>query len=305
MMRRYPIKGQDISVVIPVFNRFAPLIKCVESVKNQTTEVGEIIVVDDGSEELFAGDIHEFCHASEISLHILSGNSGVSVARNLGIKKAKGSWIALLDSDDLWTEDKISSQIEFLNVHQNLRIAQSQETWMRQGKFIKPKAHHQKPSGDIWKQSLELCLVSPSAVIFEKELFDNYGPFDESMRSCEDYDLWLRIARHEPFGLVKKATVIKQGGHSDQLSAAYNRIDDFRIYSLIKNAISESSIDHKSALLEQALKKLSVIRNGAIKRCMPVSDLDQLKVWIENHNLQEAWNWLAKQIRSKHLRDRR
>lgn len=305
MVRRQSIKGQDISVVIPVYNRLKPLIKCIESVKNQTTAVGEIIVVDDGSDELFAHEIHQYCREHTVIFHRLASNSGVSTARNTGIRHARGTWIALLDSDDLWTADKIQSQIEFLNREENIRIAQSQEIWMRQGKMIKPKTHHHKPSGDIWKQSLDLCLVSPSAVIFEKELFENYGPFDENMRSCEDYDLWLRIARYESFGLVDKATVIKQGGHSDQLSVAYNRIDDFRIYSLIKNAIAESSTDHKCALLEQALKKLSVIRNGAIKRCMPVSDLDQLKAWIQNHNLQDAWHWLAEQISSKHLRDLR
>lgn len=296
------LNSEDISVIIPVFNRDQFLAESIASVQNQTQAVGETIVIDDGSHHRFASVIAEICRQTNVKLIRVTQNTGVSAARNLGIQLAKGTWIALLDSDDTWEPDKIASQIRFINQNPQFRIMQSQERWLRNGRSIKPKKHHIKPSGNIWQRSLELCLVSPSAVLMEKSLVEEVGLFDERMRSCEDYDLWLRISRHHIVGLDDETVVIKQGGHPDQLSAAYDRIDDFRIYSLIKNALSELCPAHKQSLILQALKKIQLIRNGAIKRNKPTDDLDAFESWVQGDQLKRAYTWLISRLDEKKLR---
>ena len=67
-------------------------------------------------------------------------------------------------------------------------------------------------------RSLALCLVSPSAVMIDRRLFERVGVFDESLPACEDYDLWLRVSCQYPVYLIDRPLVIKRGGHADQLS---------------------------------------------------------------------------------------
>ncbi|MBU0650624.1 glycosyltransferase, partial [bacterium] len=123
-------------------------------------------------------------------------NSGVSSARNKGILLSKGKYLAFLDSDDEWKKNKLKKQIEFFKENPALKICQTDEEWIRNGKWINQKKIHQKKSGWIFEPSLELCLISPSSVIIHKDIFDHIGLFDETLMACEDYDLWLRITLH-------------------------------------------------------------------------------------------------------------
>ena len=130
--------------------------------------------------------------------------SGVSAARNLGVRQSRGRLIAFLDSDDLWQPDKLKIQVRFMENSPEVQICQTDEVWIRHGVRVNPRIKHRKPSGDIFERSLDLCLVSPSAVMMTRELFDRSGGFDESLPVCEDYDLWLRIARDYPVPLIEQ-----------------------------------------------------------------------------------------------------
>ena len=88
---------------------------------------------------------------------------------------------------------KLAIQTEFMEQQPEVQICQTEEIWVRRGVRVNPKAKHAKPSGDIFRRSLDLCLVSPSAVMMTKQLFNQFRGFDESFPVCEDYDLWLRI----------------------------------------------------------------------------------------------------------------
>ncbi len=93
---------------------------------------------------------------------------------------------------------------------------------------------HKKYSGWIFRQCLPLCIVSPSAVMVHRSIFDHVGLFDETMPACEDYDLWLRIAPHYPIYLIDKPLIIKRGGHDDQQSRTVPALDRLRIQALCK-----------------------------------------------------------------------
>ncbi len=196
-----------VSVVIPTFNRRTLVREAVASVCAQRDVACEIIVVDDGSSDGTAAALRE---EFGIRIRVLdSANRGVAAARNLGVAASSGDLIAFLDSDDLWLSDKLAAQVAFFISHADAEICQTEEIWMRNGVRVNPCAHQRKPSGDIFEPSLRVCLISSSAVVLRRSLFERVGGFDESLPACEDYDLWLRILRDTPVWLIDRPLVIK------------------------------------------------------------------------------------------------
>ncbi len=256
---KYPL----VSVIIPTYNRGWILKEAIESVLAQDFTDFELIVVDDGSTDNTSEILGEF--ESDIRV-IRQTNTGVSAARNRGIQASVGRWIAFLDSDDLWLSQKLSHQVDFLRSHADALICQTEEQWIRNGVRVNPKVRHHKFSGLIFERSLELCLVSPSAVMISKDLFIEVGLFDESLPACEDYDLWLRVSCRFPVYLIETPLIIKRGGHADQLSRAPG-LDKYRIQSL-HNIIESNllSTPQRTAAAQMLKEKCRIFANGCRKR---------------------------------------
>ena len=255
----YPL----VSVILPTFNRAWTLKDTIDSVLFQDYPNIELIIIDDGSED---NTRELLCTYKNKIMVLTQANSGVSASRNAGIKKSKGEFIALLDSDDAWDKRKISCQVAFFQRNPNALICQTEEIWIRNGKRVNPKAKHKKPSGMIFEPSLNLCLVSPSAVMMRKQLFEIKGYFNEDFTVCEDYDLWLRISSTLPIFLIDKPYTIKRGGHKDQLSNFHSQ-DKFRIRSLLNLINSNDLTQNQAATAKKVLKKKCIIYgNGCIKR---------------------------------------
>lgn len=256
-------KKPRVSVIIPTYNRGWIVKEAIESVLAQDYRDFELIVVDDGSTDntddilnSYRGDIMVFRQE----------NQGVSAARNRGLAEASGRFIAFLDSDDLWLSQKLFRQVEFFNKNPDAQICQTEETWIRKGVRVNPKKRHKKPWGMIFEPSLSLCLVSPSAVMIRRSLFEEVGGFDETLPACEDYDLWLRISCRYPVYLIETPLIIKRGGHNDQLSAS-SGLDKFRIKSL--NKIIESDLLSKTqyeAAVKTLKQKCMIYAAGCRKR---------------------------------------
>lgn len=278
----------NISAVIPVYNRETTIRRALDSVLRQTLPPDEIIVTDDGSVDGTPEILKSYGSAIKI---IRTANRGVSAARNTAIDRSSGTWIALLDSDDEWLPHKLEMQAEYLGRHPGLKICQSGEIWIRNGRRVNPMKKHLKPEGDIFFPSLKMCLVSPSAVIFQKLMFESVGGFDEDLPVCEDYDLWLRISLNYSVGLVPGFGIRKYGGHPDQLSSAYWGMDRFRIKSLEK-LIDNNVLDpvRLAEVLSVITAKLKVLINGAEKRnhrClnwkMKLKKYELLQLELENN----------------------
>jgi glycosyltransferase involved in cell wall biosynthesis len=255
-----------ISVVIPAHNRADLARRAIASVLAQDFRDFEIIFVDDGSTDGTPALAGEFgCAITWIRRE----NGGVSAARNTGIRAARGSHIAFLDSDDQWLPGKLRAHAEYIREHPEVRIHQAEEIWVRAGRRVNPMKKHRKPEGDIFMRALELCLVSPSAVIMRRDLFDEYGMFDEDLPGCEDYDMWLRGSARERVGLIPEALVLKYGGHADQLSHRYWGMDRYRVYSILKllnGSAGELRAEQAQAAGEIARRKCIILREGAVKR---------------------------------------
>jgi len=252
-----------ISVIIPTYNRGPMLKEAIDSVLTQDYPNFELIVVDDGSTDDTLKILRLY---GQCLTFIQQNNRGVSAARNAGISAASGRYIAFLDSDDLWLPQKLTRQVQFFNLRPEALICQTEEIWMRDGRRVNPKLRHQKLSGMIFEPSLHLCLVSPSAVMIRRSLFEEVGLFDESLPACEDYDLWLRVSCRYPVYLIPTPLIIKRGGHPDQLSKAPG-LDKYRIQSLLK--ILESDLlspDQIAAAVKVLKKKTAIYANGCRQR---------------------------------------
>lgn len=177
-----------ISIVIPVYNSEKTIVKCLESVCNQTFKNIEIIIVNDGSTDTSLEKIYHFFLDKEVKYRVINQkNKGVSYARNVGIKTSSGRYIAFIDSDDFWKKEKLEKQIEFIKKEKIFIL----------GTLI----NKQKPKKDntfIKQYGLNDMLFSnrlyTSSVIVEKQILEKYNYFNENIVYSEDYNLWLNIS---------------------------------------------------------------------------------------------------------------
>ncbi len=256
-------KNPLISVIIPTYNRGWIIKEAIDSVLAQEYINYELIVVDDGSTD----DTHDILNSYQKNFLVLrQNNKGVSAARNRGFAAASGRFIAFLDSDDIWLPQKLSQQVDFFQSNPDALICQTEEIWIRNNVRVNPKKRHKKPSGMIFEPSLSLCLVSPSAVMIKKNLFEEVGLFDETLPACEDYDLWLRVSCRHPVHLIDTPLIIKRGGHDDQLSASPG-LDKFRIKAIKKVIESDllSAAQYQTAV-ETLKEKCDIYASGCRKR---------------------------------------
>ncbi|PPR26234.1 MAG: UDP-Glc:alpha-D-GlcNAc-diphosphoundecaprenol beta-1,3-glucosyltransferase WfgD [Alphaproteobacteria bacterium MarineAlpha9_Bin4] len=237
----------------------------IKSVLEQSYKVDEIIVVDNNSTD----NTCELVKNKFPNVRLLRENQqGVSYARNTGINNAKNNWIAFLDSDDQWLRNKIELQVNKVKSHNyNSLFVHTDEIWIKNGKKINQKKKHMKLEGYIYKECLNMCIISPSSVLVNRHLFNEYGMFRPWLKVCEDYELWLRFTSKVPIYLVNVPCVVKYGGHPGQLSKKHWGIDRFRVRALEKlilrfNLNKIQTKDTTNALIS----KIKVIISGAEKR---------------------------------------
>jgi glycosyltransferase involved in cell wall biosynthesis len=246
------------------YNRAPWVPEAVASVLAQTYRYFEVLVVDDGSTDATLEVLAPFFREIIFLRH--PRRRGVSAARNAGVQAARGGWLAFLDSDDLWLPEKLACQIRFLAANPWLNICQTEEIWLRRGQRVNPPVTHRKVGGHIFLPSLQRCLVSPSAVMLRRSLFEAAGGFDERLPAAEDYDLWLRLGWRQEVGLAPAPLVVKRGGHADQLSRQWG-LDRYRIQALTK-LLQEVDLpaSYRDAAVKILVEKCSLFAQGCRKR---------------------------------------
>ncbi|MDR2302128.1 MAG: glycosyltransferase family 2 protein [Deltaproteobacteria bacterium] len=254
-----------ISVVIPTWNRAWSIKRAVDSVLAQREANFELIVVDDASTDDTPSLLAPYVQEKKLTLLGSPSQRGVSASRNLGINASQGALIAFLDSDDEWLPNKLKAQLDYMANNPQYLISQCQERWIRGGLRVNPKRKHLKKEGDIFVDSLSLCLISPSAVIIKKSLFDEVGLFDESLPAAEDYDLWLRVTLSHEVGLLNQELVIRHGGRPDQLSSAPG-LDKYRVAALKKLLRLPLTAQKEQLVKDQLARREAIYEKGRQKR---------------------------------------
>jgi glycosyltransferase involved in cell wall biosynthesis len=166
--------GPSVSAVIPAYNAEGFISDAIQSVLNQTYEVAEIIIVDDGSSDRTVEVASGFSRARVIR----RPNGGPGAARNTGIREASGEWIALLDSDDIWAPRKIETQLEYATTDAGVIYADRFDP---------------VNFGNLWHRQAH---ITPSGALVRKQAVLDAGGFEESRTviGVEDLNLWLKIA---------------------------------------------------------------------------------------------------------------
>ncbi|TQM12871.1 glycosyltransferase involved in cell wall biosynthesis [Pseudoxanthomonas sp. 3HH-4] len=214
-------------MIIPTYNRRDLLPRAIDSVLAQTRRVDEIIVVDDGSTDGTA-DMLQARYGERVK-HVWQSNAGVSAARNHGLRLARGRYLALLDSDDEWLPEKTALQVAFLESRPDFGMVVC-DVERIDGDYRHIDVFHRREvireNGWALRWLLHNPALIPASVMLRRQVVDQLGGFDETLRTAEDLEFHLRVARHWPIGVVEQALVRAMRGH-EGLSAASSTYDDY------------------------------------------------------------------------------
>lgn len=194
-----------ISVIIPSYNSANYLPEAIESVLAQTYKDFEIIVINDGSTDRTKEILTPYLDR----IVVLEGpNGGPCEARNRGIRKSSGAYVAFLDADDIWYPDKLAHQMAVFSENHHYDMVHSDASYSR--KYASEEGRtwfstkKRVRTGWIFSDLLSECFIILSSVIIKREPLEKAGLFDEKVERWHGYDLWLRIAIERQIGLVDK-----------------------------------------------------------------------------------------------------
>ncbi len=206
--------AQKISVIIPMYNAENTVMKALDSVRLQKGDfVFEIIVVNDGSTDKSRSAVEKY-HDLHPQMNIIlldQANSGVSKARNAAMEIATGEFIALLDSDDEWLQEKTERQMSYLlSNNKNIDFISCRR---KNHKIQLPYVVGENALAEITFRKIMLRNeAQPSTVIFKRKVLENTGFFDPNQRYAEDINYWLNISVKNTMYILDEELVIAGGG---------------------------------------------------------------------------------------------
>lgn len=248
----------DVSVVIPSHNRLPLLPATIDSVLGQRNVTLQLIVVDDGSTDGTGAWLGSLV-AEKPSLTVVRHEAprGPSSARNSGIARAVGHWTAFCDDDDLWAPDKLANQLA--------AFRGSPARWgCTSAVLVNARldviGYQRVKGGEVLSDLLQRNTIwSGSSVIAETSLLQELGGFDPTLGACEDWDLWIRLARVCPLAVVERPLLAHRqssGSLSSRMDAMRNgHATVFARYrTLAQRGVSVSDVDYDRYLAKQLLR---------------------------------------------------
>jgi len=196
-----------VSFIIPVYNAENSILACLNSVIDQDFSNYEIIIINDGSKDDSNQLIRRFIesHKSHTITYFIQENKGASAARNSGIKKAKGEFIAFIDSDDTWHPTKLQRQVDILQHNSSIDLVATNRNNEKFTRFFSTKFSQLTPIS-LQLFLLKNFLLTPT-VIFKREIINTVGYFDEEMTHAEDMHFLMRIAAQYNCYLLNESLV--------------------------------------------------------------------------------------------------
>lgn len=196
-----------VSIIIPTYNSEKTIEETISSIQQQSFTNWELIIIDDGSQDDTV-DVIKNIAEPRIKLFVYE-NGGVGVARNRGIAQATGEFIAFLDADDLWTRDKLASQIEALTQNHQAKVAYSWTSFVdKNGTFLFSGATLYY-EGNVYKHLLLTnFLLSGSNILVHRDALDVVKGFNPNLPYVADWDFYLRLAKNFDFVVVPKYQIL-------------------------------------------------------------------------------------------------
>jgi glycosyltransferase involved in cell wall biosynthesis len=237
-----------VSVIIPTYNRSHYLARAINSALAQKYSPLEIIVVDDGSTDNTPNVIASF---RDQIIPVRQDNMGVSAARNLGLQIARGEYIAFLDSDDFWAEEKLLEQIRTLEEHPDCDVSYTWWTTVDEHGHFK-RFFHPNAEGSVFQQLYFSSYALSSHILARRKCFYKedrlYLLFDTDLAIAEDLKVWLQLSLKHRFRCVKKYLVFCTEHHGSSIKS-------LNICQLLNSLRSVETFLIKDPLASERLRK--------------------------------------------------
>jgi glycosyltransferase involved in cell wall biosynthesis len=237
-----------ISVIIPAYNSESTITHTINSVLNQTFSELELIVINDGSQDSTLDIVKQF---KDTRIKVFSyANAGGNVSRNRGLNLAVGEFVSFLDADDLWTSDKLASQLKALEENLTAKVAYSWTDYIdANGEFLL-SGKRINLNGNVYEGLLvSNFLENGSNPLICRKALITLGGFDESLAAAQDWDMWLRLASKFDFICVPSVQIL---------------------YRISANSVSSNLVRQEKACL-QVLEKAYKERPLALKKTWNIS----------------------------------
>ena len=211
-----------VSIILPTYNRKLLLCRAIQSILDQSYQNFEIIVVDDCSSDntdKFVKSIKD----KRIQYIQHKKRKGANIARNTGIKAAKGDYIAFQDSDDVWLDRKLEKQMKaFKESPEDIGVIYTSRINLADGKkYIIPSPEIEPKEGNIHDILLKTGFIATPTAVVKRECFAKVGMFDENLPREQDWDLWIRISKHYRFKHIDEP-LVKSYLQTDSISGNTN-----------------------------------------------------------------------------------
>ena len=200
-----------VSIILPTFNRLQYLRPAVDSILAQSFADWELIIADDGSDEETGAFLRTLTALPRVHVLWLSHTGRPAAVRNAALREARGEFVAFMDSDDLWLPSKLDTQIRSLRSHRARKWAYTEFTLIDAAGDARPgdrDARWPSPEGWIHEALLRMdAIVAMPTVVACRSLVEHVGGFDQKLFTCEDYDMWLRLAARSEVDVIREPLV--------------------------------------------------------------------------------------------------
>jgi len=244
-----------VSTIIPAYNAAPYIREALDSALTQTYKEHEIIVVDDGSTDRTPEILAEYGNRLRV---VHQPGKGSAAARNAGVSVANGKWVCFLDADDEWLPDKLALQIEgcagtAISHTDSLCFGDSIAGEVLRSSF--------EPlySGQVVRKLLVVNFITMSTVMIRRDVFNEYGGFDETFVTCEDWHFWLRVCAENDLGYVPEA------------------LARYRVHQKSKSMLSRRTLIARRRIVDEAFgpggvgQSLPKLRNHALASAYQVT----------------------------------
>jgi len=263
-----------VSVVIPNYNRKESLVQAIRSALEQTYKPCEVIIVDDGSDFDISGYLRnafqKAYHEGLLKVFVNDENYGAAKSRNVGVDKSSCEYIAFLDSDDYWAEAKLGKQIAKFKANPDLDLVYCDQFLAVDG--VVKDSNKKMVNFDLLDELVNHWTApNTSTLMYKKESFKKLNGFDESLKSCQDHDLWFRVAIKgfgvdyvdEPLSFFELGSPDRISHNAkDRMSGVYKFLENCRKYvpkSRYKNFRSQYICNTSLPILIKAVRDKKVV----------------------------------------------
>lgn len=286
-----PNLNPRVSVIMPSYNTASFIAGSLDSVLQQSFQDFEVVVVNDGSpdtpelERVLAPYLEK--HAGKI-VYIRQENKRAAGARNTAIGRARGEFLAFLDSDDIWLPDHLSAQMKLFEQDPNLDLVYCNGLSVGNPKlpseFMKRCPSHSP--ADFQALAVERCQIPVSTVVARKTALVRAGLFDESLQRCDDYDMWLRAAFHgAKIAYTDTIQARLSGGRPGSLGASRAKMNE-AYWKILEKALQTLPLSPSDRTLVQnratQIRAQYLLEEG--KHRLQQKEFDQAKTFLKEAN---------------------